>query len=131
MAKRAVSIVVPVWNEEENIYPLISEIHRVMDKDRRAYEIIVVDDHSTDGTVSVLNKLASTHPIHTFRKKGSKGKAQSLIEGFTYTKYNLICMIDADLQYPPQAIPQMIEKIEKGADIVEANRRSLNISLKR
>lgn len=93
--------------------------------------MIVVDDHSDDNTVSVLKRLARRYPIKIYIKEGQKGKAQSLLEGFSKASYQTLCMIDADLQYPPSAIPQMIEKIEQDADIVVSDRKSLQVSLKR
>jgi len=118
-----ISIIIPTRNEEGSIVELIKRINNVLQSDPGTYEIIIVDDHSVDRTVTLVKKLIATYPLFIYIKKGKPGKAQSLIEGFSYSKYDLICMIDADLQYPPESIPEMLHKIDKGADIVVANRK--------
>ncbi len=120
----SISIVVPALNEAENVANLIERIETTLFQKAR-YEIIIVDDHSTDGTAAAVNTAAensrSTIILHT--KNGRPGKADALLEGFKLARHDLICMIDADLQYPPEAIPAMISKIlVKGADIVVADR---------
>jgi glycosyltransferase XagB len=128
---RTLSIIVPTWNEEKNIRPLVSRIHRALTAKKVAYEIIFIDDHSTDRTRAIINTLAREYPISLLLKKGTQGKATSLLEGFTNAKNDLLCMIDADLQYPPEAIPAMVDEIQRGVDIVVADRKELNTSLTR
>lgn len=117
------SVIIPTYNEEENVLQLVERIHAALSLDRIVYEIIFIDDHSTDRTEAFIKTLIQNYPIKLFLKKGAKGKAQSLIEGFKEANYDLICMIDADLQYPPEAISQMVKKITEGADVVVANRK--------
>lgn len=119
----SLSIIIPTWNEEGNIKKLVERLNAALTNTSLPYEIIFIDDHSTDKTQTIVNELSQFYPVSLFLKKGQKGKAHSLIEGFSYAKNSLICMIDADLQYPPEAIPAMIEKIIEGADIVVANRK--------
>lgn len=123
--KIALSIVIPALNESENIGELIEQIDRfcapVAD-----YEVIVIDDRSTDATFDVAMGLAARYPVRVFRKQGAPGKAQALLEGFSYARFDHIGMIDADLQYPPEAIPAMLEKLAGEADIVVAARRTHN-----
>ena len=126
-----ISIIVPTWNEEGNIQLLIEYIDRALKPREITYEIIVVDDHSSDRTQKIVESLGTTYPVSLYVKKGQQGKAQSLLEGFTYAKYDLIGMIDADLQYPPEVIPEMIEKIGENIDIVIANRRERHVSFRR
>src|SRR5258708_3520434 len=95
------------------------------------YEIIVIDDYSTDKTYRLLTKLSYSYPLRVYSKTGIKGKAQSLLEGFKKARYDVICMIDADLQYPPEAIPQMFYKVHNGTDIVIANRLEAYTGFKR
>jgi glycosyltransferase XagB len=128
---KKISIVIPTLNEQKNIEPLVKRIDDVMADHNIGYEIIFVDDNSTDGTWDKIYSLIPTYPISLYKKVGKKGKAQSLIEGFSYAKYGLIAMIDADLQYPPEAIPSMIAKTMKGADIVVANRNEAKVGFKR
>ena len=117
------SVVIPTKNEKNNIIPLIQRLHTTLHSTFIIYELIFVDDHSTDGTQEAITALSHIYPISLYEKKGKAGKANSLIEGFSYTQYDLICMIDADLQYPPEVIPTMVAKIDNGADIVIANRK--------
>lgn len=119
---KKISIIIPTLNEEKSVPILIRRIHDTLSKKKIIYEIIFVDDHSTDKTQEIILRLSKKYPVSLFLKIGKKGKTQSLFEGFSYAKHNLLCMIDADLQYPPEAIPAMIIKIKKGADIVVANR---------
>lgn len=125
------SIVVPVLNEEKNIDPLIQRIFGSLAVINAYYEIIFVDDNSQDNTVKIIKSYMDRYPITVYAKTGQKGKAQSLLEGFKHAKGSLICMIDADLQYPPEIIPKMIREIENGADIVVADRASHNETLMR
>jgi len=118
-----VSIIVPTLNEEGNIRELVQRLDRVLQSHALRYEVIVVDDHSTDATREVLADLSRSYPIAVHLKKGQRGKAQSLLEGCTYAAYDVLAVIDADLQYPPEAIPEMVEKLQGGFDIVVANRR--------
>ena len=129
--KNKISIVVPTWNEEGNIKLLIKHIDRTLKQRKITYEIIVIDDHSTDQTQNIVKSLKTQYPVRLYIKKDVKGKAQSLLEGFSYAKYDLICIIDADLQYPPEVIPEMVEKIGKNADVIVANRREHNVSFRR
>lgn len=114
---------IPVWNEEKNVWALTERLDLALRGQKIDYELIFIDDHSTDKTCQIIKSLAKRYPLSHYLKKGNKGKAHSLLEGFTYARYNLIGVIDGDLQYPPEAIPQMMAKIKAGADIVVANRQ--------
>ena len=121
---KKVSIVIPTLNEQDNIKPLVKRINAALsDKRRFEYEIIFIDDNSTDATPRVIAEMAETYPVQFFLKKGERGKAESLIEGFAKAQNPYIVMIDADLQYPPEHIPEMIEKLEAdNLDVVVADR---------
>src|SRR3989338_10227326 len=123
-----ISIIIPAWNEAGNIALLVETIAKALTGNGIIYELIVVDDNSTDTTAEILKELTSNFPISVYLKKGKKGKAQSLLEGFTYAKYDLVGFIDADLQYPAEAIPKMVEVIDTGVDIVVANRKEFGIA---
>lgn len=127
----SISIVIPTKNEEGAIAQLIERIAIVCQKNNYRYEIIIIDDYSTDATEEIIRHLQRMFPISYYKKFGKTGKAQSLIEGFSYAKNSLLCMIDGDLQYPPEAIPSMILKLLEGNDIVVANRLEQNTSLSR
>lgn len=128
---KKVSIIVPTINEEGNIQKLVKRIDNALKKGGIEYEIILIDDHSTDNTVKVANNLTDEYPISCYLKKGKKGKAFSILEGFEYAKYDTLAMIDADLQYPPEAIPEMVRKIGEGAGVVVANRHCKGVNFLR
>ena len=119
------SIIVPVYNEFANLRPLFKRLIGAVHATNLLAEIIFVDDRSTDGSLYLLNEIASQSPIpvHVLEKKGAQGKAFSLIEGFAKASGEYYVMIDADLQYPPEAISEMLSHILNGtSDIVVANR---------
>ncbi len=117
-----------MWNEQGSVGHLIEQIDKTFRK-TCAYEVIVVDDNSTDGSVQLVLALSSKYPVHIFKKEGKKGKAQSIYEGLKHVKYPIIAMIDADLQYPPRDLLPMMYMIEqKQADVVVAHRREQGTS---
>lgn len=124
------SIIVPVWNEEGNIANLIKRISEVMRKAKIKYEIIFVDDASTDKTVKEIKKNKGRKPIKILPKKGKQGKSYSIIEGVKKAKYIKIAMIDGDLQYPPEKLPEML-KLSQKHGVVVGNRIYRDVDLKR
>ena len=115
------SIIIPVFNEEQNIEPLVKRLIPIL-KDS-PYEIIFVDDGSKDKTTSIVKK-------HSEKNKNIKlisfyrnfGHQMALTAGYEVARGECVITIDADLQDPPEIIPQMIEKWQKGAKIVYARR---------
>lgn len=127
--KNSISVIVPTLNESENIRKLVEEIDFAL---KKSYEIIFIDDHSTDGTVDEIILLCKKYPIKVELKKGERGKTFSLSQGFKVAKNDYFVMIDADLQYPPSAIPKMLEKlVETDSDIVVAKRKEYKASIQR
>jgi glycosyltransferase involved in cell wall biosynthesis len=121
--QKAISIIVPTLNEEENVKPLTRRISQAFQKSGISYEIIFIDDNSVDNTVRSIKQLAHDYPVTVYSKDGERGKAFSLLEGFKKASYDIICMIDADLQYPPEAIVPMFKLIhDKNADMVITER---------
>src|SRR5260221_14071726 len=111
MSNQSLSIIIPVWNEEKNIVPLVQRIDAVMRMHNINYEIIFVDDHSIDKTTTHILTCKKSYPVSLLEKKGKHEKAYSLIEGFAASQYETLCMIDGDLQYPPEVLPEMIAKV--------------------
>ncbi len=121
MSKGKISVIVPVYNEFDNLESLFARINSSLAN--YVYEIIVIDDNSSDGSYKLAKKFSKQYPIRVYKKKEYKGKAHSLIEGFNRAKYDIVSMIDGDLQYPPEAIPAMLELLlSDNADVVVANR---------
>ncbi len=129
--KKGISIVVPVLNEEGSIGELLKRIDSSVKKTKYLYEVIIIDDHSTDNTKKEIESNTEKYPVKYFKKKGIIGKAQSLLEGFSYAQYDIFCMIDSDLQYPPEAIPEMITQMEDGYGVVIANRKERHTNFTR
>lgn len=122
-----ISIIIPALNEAKNIGRLIEQINDILTHSNILYEIIVVDDNSEDNTRALVKHLSGNLPVKLFIKEGNVGKEQSLLEGISNSQYETICIIDADYQYSPDVIPQMLEKIVQGSDIVVANRKFIDI----
>jgi len=118
-----ISVVIPVFNEQENIKSLLERLKKTFAIYKKDYEVVLIDDRSTDRTWQVLEDLSSKYPIKILKKEGKKGKAFSLFEGFAKATGEVLVMIDADLQYPPEAISEMIKTLDE-ADIVIANRKN-------
>lgn len=93
-------------------------------KNAYEFELIFVDDHSTDETCHVIRALSSLYPLKLHKKRGKRGKAESILEGCQYAQYDIVAFIDADLQYPPEALPEMIVEMKlSNVDIVVTNRK--------
>jgi len=123
--KKGLSVIVPTLNEAGNIKRLLLRLNRPLKQANIPYEVIIVDDHSSDDTVKIAQDLSSQYPVKTQLKQGKRGKAYSLLEGFDHAKNDLVAMIDADLQYPPEEIATMYNLLEKtDADVVVTNRES-------
>jgi dolichol-phosphate mannosyltransferase len=131
MQSSQLSVVIPAFNEEGSIGRLIKRLDQVLTLRNITYEIIVIDDNSTDATYPIVKDLSADYPVRVYRKRGSQGKAISLLEGFGYAQNELIAHIDADLQYPPEALPYMVDKINQGYDIVIGNRTEQQTSFLR
>lgn len=114
------SIVVPCYNEVQNIVPLTDEITEILAKCKYSYELIYVDDGSIDASSNIIDEICKQNrgiikAIH-FRK--NSGKAAALQAGFQMANGKYIIQLDADLQDDPKEIPAFIEKLENGADMV-------------
>jgi len=118
--KDTLSIVIPTYNEKENIPPLIERIAKALSG--YAYEIVLVDDNSKDGTIEVAEALASRHPVKLLVRRDEKGLATAVIHGINNTSGRIVCVMDADLQHPPEIIPDLVKAVENGADMAFASR---------
>ncbi|WP_164997862.1 glycosyltransferase family 2 protein [Methanolobus psychrotolerans] len=118
------SIVVPTFNERNNIPILADKLKSILESHRCDYEIIFVDDNSPDHTWELAREmsLADEH-IRIIRRVGRKGLSSAVIEGFLASKGDYLAVIDADLQHDPEQIPQMVNELDKGdCDLVIASR---------
>ena len=115
------SIVIPTLNEKDNIHTLIKQIDKVL-KSAADYEVIFVDD-STDDTPLLLERLSQTNPqVRYLHRDVNKGLASAVVCGFDLAKGDVVAVMDADLQHPPELLSAMFASIEDGADIVLPSR---------
>jgi glycosyltransferase involved in cell wall biosynthesis len=113
------SIVVPVYNEEENIPSLYQQLTAVLEPLGRSYEIICVDDGSADRSFELLAELAEQDPrIKVIQFRRNFGQTAGFSAGFDYAQGEVVITIDADLQNDPASIPVLLDKIEEGYDLV-------------
>lgn len=120
MKPRSISFVAPAFNERESLPELIAELHAVGANLDLAYEIVVVDDGSTDGTAAYLAEQSTNDPkLHPLVLRRNMGKATALMAGFQRSCGDVIVTLDADLQNDPHEIPKLLDRLAKGdADIV-------------
>jgi dolichol-phosphate mannosyltransferase len=112
MLRREISIVIPVYNEQENVKPLIAELHEVLQGIQEASEIIFVDDGSRDRSFALLKEAASRDPrIRVIRFRKNAGQTAAFDAGFKAAQGTIIVTMDADLQNDPHDIPRLLEKI--------------------
>lgn len=113
------SIVVPVYNEVENVDSLVAQIVGALDKTGWGFEIIAVDDGSTDGSFQALKRLCAREPrLRAVRFRRNFGQTPAFTAGFDRARGEWIITIDADLQNDPADIPALVAKAEEGFDIV-------------
>lgn len=113
------SIVIPVYNEEDSLRELVDRIHQATQSLGQPFEIVFVNDGSTDKSQQVIEALSAQYSyIHfiTFRK--NFGKSAALNAGFKHVRYDIIFTMDADLQDDPVEIPRFLAEIENGYDLV-------------
>ena len=113
------SIVIPVYNEEENVVPLICEINGVLAPLGKTCEIVAVDDGSQDGTFAALRRIQCTQRgLKVVRLKRNFGQTAAVAAGLAYAQGDTIVLIDGDGQNDPADIPALLDKIEEGNDLV-------------
>lgn len=122
---KKISLVIPCHNEEAAIPVFLSTVTPIMDDTGLDYEMVFVDDGSRDATVATITAFSNQHPqIRLVELSRNFGKEAAMTAGFTYATGDAIIPMDADLQDPPELIPQMIAKWEEGYKVVHAVRRS-------
>ena len=113
------SIVVPVFNEEESVEPLIGEIRDALAPAKKTYEIIAIDDGSDDGTLAVLRRLQHCDPaLNVIHLKRNFGQTAALAAGLAFASGDVVVLMDGDGQNDPADIPALLEKLEEGKDLV-------------
>ncbi len=119
-----ISIVIPVYNEEESLPHLYKKLKEVLERIDEDYEIIFVDDGSEDRSYEILKDLASKDKkVKVIRFRRNFGQTAAMYAGFEHAKGDIIITMDADLQNDPEDIPRLLEKIKEGYDIVSGWRK--------
>jgi glycosyltransferase involved in cell wall biosynthesis len=115
-----ISVVVPLMNEEQNVRLLYETLTRQLNELGRSYEVIFVDDGSTDRTFEVLKQLHAENQglVHVIRFRRNFSKTPALVAGFSRCRGEIIFTMDGDLQDDPQEMPRFLEKLEEGYDLV-------------
>ncbi len=124
--KKLVSILVPAYNEEEVLNMLYERLKKIIDSNTKYnFEILFINDGSKDNTLKIIKELRSKDSnVCYLNLSRNFGKETAMIAGLDYVKGDCVIIIDADLQDPPELIPQMLNFWEEGYDDVYAKRRS-------
>jgi dolichol-phosphate mannosyltransferase len=114
-----ISVIVPVHDEEENVEPLLTELADALVPLETAWEVVFVDDGSTDSTFARLTRLHELHEqVRVVRLRRNFGKAAALAAGFSEAAGDIVVTIDGDLQDDPAEIPRLLAKLDEGFDLV-------------
>lgn len=117
-----VSVIVPTYNERDNVPALLEALDSELRDGGYEYEVVIVDDDSPDGTGRVAEEYADEYPVHVVHRKNERGRASAVLRGIHEATYDVVVGFDADLQIPVKKIPDLIAAIENGADIVVAGK---------
>ena len=119
-----ISIIVPVYNEVENVERLCAKLHATLARLGRTYELILVDDGSRDGTWEKLKEQAASVPyLRLIRLRRNFGQTAAMSAGMHQAKGEVMVTLDADLQNDPDDIPLLLERIDRGFDVVSGWRK--------
>jgi dolichol-phosphate mannosyltransferase len=118
------SLVIPTYNESKNIRELVARLTQILDGPLAgAYELIVVDDDSKDRTWEAALGLVREYPsLRVIRRVGERGLSTAVIRGWQVARGDVLAVIDADLQHPPEVVAGLYEEISRGADLAVASR---------
>ncbi len=118
-----ISVIVPTYNESQNINILIQEITSVLHNNNIEGKIIVVDDNSPDLTWEIVNNIKNDYKVELVRRLDKKGLSSAILDGFNRADTEIIGVIDADFSHPPEKIPELIKPITEGdSDFVIGSR---------
>ncbi|MEL6131243.1 MAG: polyprenol monophosphomannose synthase, partial [Cyanobacteria bacterium J06628_4] len=118
------SLVIPTYNESKNVGKLVSHLCALLDNLLpNQYELILVDDNSPDQTWEVAQQLTIHYPrLRVMRRQQERGLSSAVIRGWQVANGEILGVIDADLQHPPDTLIQMVNRVQAGADLAVASR---------
>ncbi|MBC7186574.1 MAG: glycosyltransferase family 2 protein [Calditrichaeota bacterium] len=123
-ARPQVSVVVPLFNEVDNVRPLVAALVDTLRNERLTYEIILVDDGSTDGTAEALREVQAQHEhVVVIRLRTNFGQSPALAAGFARARGEVVVTMDGDLQNDPRDIPRLLATLDQGYDVVSGWRK--------
>jgi dolichol-phosphate mannosyltransferase len=117
---KVISVVIPTYNEKDNVTPLVERLDSALSG--YEHEILFVDDNSRDGTAEVAVALTSRYPVRVIVRKDERGLGSAVVRGFKEARGEIVAVMDADLQHPPEVVRDMLKTIEAGTDLVIASR---------
>ncbi len=106
-----ISIILPTYNEAENLKIIVPKLSQVLNDENIEAEIVVVDDNSPDGTAYTAQKLADKYTVRVFCRKNVRGLATAVMKGFELAQVYVCVVMDADLSHPVEKLPDMIKPI--------------------
>jgi dolichol-phosphate mannosyltransferase len=122
-AQEKLALVIPTLCEAENIGGLLDSVRAVLDPLKIAYEILVVDDDSSDGTGELVSVISQKDPrVRLLVRKGERGLSGAILHGWQNTDAGILGVMDADLQHPPELLPELLAGILEGRDMVVGSR---------
>lgn len=125
-----ISIVVPVFNEEDNLDHLFERLFPVLDGLDSTFEVIAIDDGSSDRSLEILERQKSARPeLEIVRLARNFGQHPAVLAGLVHSRGGLVVTMDADLQNPPEEIPQIVSAMRAGHDLVNTSRKDRHDSL--
>ncbi len=117
-----ISIIIPTLNERENLPELFQRIDHAMGTESSEYEVVLVDDDSPDRTWEKARELADDYPVNVVHRTEETGLATAILHGLEHARSDVLVVMDADLQHPPETIPRLLERMDDGCDLVVASR---------
>jgi undecaprenyl-phosphate 4-deoxy-4-formamido-L-arabinose transferase len=130
MEQPYLSIVVPVYNEESNLAPLMERLYPAVVATGRSFEILFTNDGSRDRSLDILRGMVDQYPgVKVVEFNGNFGQHMAILAAFEMSQGQIIITLDADLQNPPEEIPRLVAEIEKGYDVVGTIRQKRQDSL--
>ena len=125
MIKRMISVTIPIYNEEENLPHLYTRVTEALRKLSRPWELVLVNDGSTDRSTQILDEIAAKDPaVKVVHFRRNYGQTAAMMAGFDYAQGEIVIPMDGDLQNDPSDIQKLVQKIDEGYDVCSGWRKA-------